>query len=128
MPLGTALTHSAFNFVSIITTTRYASGDYSSWGPFVVACVFVATFLGGCSGSTSGGIKAYRFFLIFELLANGFRRLVYPDSVQPVRYGDRPVDLEMQRAVVLFIPMFLLLPCGTTLLLSIVQVDFVTAL
>ncbi|WP_274424138.1 TrkH family potassium uptake protein [Chelativorans sp. YIM 93263] len=128
VPLGTALTHSAFNFVSIITTTGYASGDYSAWGPFVVACAFVATFLGGCSGSTSGGVKAYRFNIMFELLASGLCRLIYPSSVETVRYAHRTVDREMQRAVVLFIAVFLLLLCTFTLLLSLAQVDFVTAL
>jgi trk system potassium uptake protein len=103
VPFFEALTHSAFNFMSIITTTGYASSDYTAWGPFAVACAFVATFLGGCSGSTSGGIKAYRFLILFELLAHGLRRLVYPNTVQTVRYGDRPVDAAMQRAVVLFI-------------------------
>lgn len=47
-PFFEALTHSAFNFMSIITTTGFASDDYTLWGPFAVTCIFVATFLGGC--------------------------------------------------------------------------------
>jgi trk system potassium uptake protein TrkH len=127
VPFGTALTHSAFNFVSLITTTGYASGDYSNWGPFVIACALIATFLGGCSGSTSGGIKAYRFYLLFEMMGNGLRKIVYPHSVQPMKYGSRTVDLEMQRAVVLFIATFFGLLCIFTLLLSATGLDFVTA-
>lgn len=127
-PFHEALTHAAFNFVSIITTTGYASGDYTAWGPFVVACAFVATFLGGCSGSTSGGIKAYRFLILFELVANGLRRLVYPNTVQSVRYGDRPVDEAMQRAVVLFISAFLVIWLITTILLAATGLDLVTAM
>src|SRR5690606_34023328 len=95
-PFFEALTHSAFNFTSLVTTTGFASSDYTLWGPFVVACAFVATFLGGCSGSTTGAIKAYRFLILFELLANGLRRLVYPNMVLSVRYGDRPVDDDTQ--------------------------------
>src|SRR5690606_18700397 len=64
VPFGGALATSAFNLVSIITTTGFASEDYSLWGPFAVVVVFLATFLGGCSGSTSGGIKAYRFVIV----------------------------------------------------------------
>jgi trk system potassium uptake protein TrkH len=127
VPFSEALTHSAFNFVSIITTTGYASGDYSMWGPFVVACAFFATFLGGCSGSTSGGMKAYRFLVMFELLANRLRKLVYPSSVQPVRYGDRPIDADMQSAVVLFISAFLVLWAAFTLLLAATGLDLTTA-
>ncbi|HEV2896783.1 MAG TPA: TrkH family potassium uptake protein [Pseudaminobacter sp.] len=128
MPFFQALTHSAFNFTSIITTTGFASDDYTLWGPFAVACFFVATFLGGCSGSTTGGIKAYRFLILFELMANGLRRLIYPNTVLPVRYGDRTVDPDMQRAIVLFIAAFFVIWAITTILLAATGLDLVTAM
>jgi trk system potassium uptake protein TrkH len=127
MPFFQAVTQSAFNFVSIITTTGFASDDYATWGPFAVACIFVATFLGGCSGSTTGGIKAYRFLILFELLSNGLRRLIYPNSVQPVRYGDRTIDPDMQRAIVLFISSFLVIWAIGTILLGATGLDLITA-
>ncbi len=126
-PFFEALTHSMFNFMSIITTTGYASQDYSTWGAFAVACAFVATFLGGCSGSTAGGIKAYRFLIVFELMANGLRKLVYPSTVLPVRYGDRRVDDDMQRAVVLFISAFFVIWAIATILLAATGLDLVTS-
>ena len=121
------LTHAAFNFMSIITTTGFSSDDYTQWGPFAITCFFIATFLGGCSGSTSGGMKAYRFLILFELLANGVRRLIYPNTVLPVRYGDRPVPDEMQRAVVLFIASFFMIWAIGTILLGATGLDLVTA-
>lgn len=127
VPFFDALTHSVFNFVSVITTTGFASDDYTMWGPFAVACFFVATFLGGCSGSTSGGVKAYRFLILFELLVNGLRRLVYPNSVQSVRYGDRVVDSATQRAVVLFISSFFVIWLIASILLAATGLDLVTA-
>ena len=128
MPFFQALTHSAFNFMSIISTTGFASDDYSLWGPFAVACIFVATFMGGCSGSTTGGIKAYRFLILFELLSNGLRGLIYPNSVTPVRYGDRVIDADMQRAVVLFIASFFMLWAIGTILMAATGLDFITAM
>ena len=128
VPFFYALTHSTFNLVSIITTTGFASDDYTQWGPFAVACIFVATFLGACSGSTSGGIKAYRFLILFELLANGVRRLVYPNTIHPVRYGDRSVPDDMQRAVVLFISSFMVIWMIGTILLAATGLDIITAL
>jgi len=128
MPFLKALTHSAFNVISIVTTTGFASDDYSLWGPFAVACIFVATFLGGCSGSTTGGIKAYRFLILFELLGNGLRRLIYPHRVLPVRYGERTIDADMQRAVVLFIASFLVIWAIGTILLGATGLDLITAL
>lgn len=128
IPFSEAFAHSMFNIVSLITTTGYASQDYSLWGPFAVACIFLATFLGGCSGSTAGAIKAYRFIILFELMANGLKRLVYPSSVQTVRYGDRIVDDDMQRATVLFIASFFVLWGIGTVLLAATGLDFMTSM
>lgn len=100
---GIALTHAAFNVVSIITTTGFASTDYTLWGPLAVALLFVATFLGGCSGSTAGGIKAYRLVIIASSIRSGLMRLIYPNSVRPVRYGALTVEPDMQRTVFLFV-------------------------
>lgn len=127
VPFFEALTQSTFNLLSIITTAGFASQDYTLWGPFAVTAVFLATFLGGCSGSTTGGIKAYRFLILFELIGSGLRRLIYPNSVVPIRYGDRSVDPDMQRAIVLFIASFFVLWGIITLLLGATGLEFVTA-
>ncbi|MBX3570198.1 MAG: TrkH family potassium uptake protein [Rhizobiaceae bacterium] len=127
MPFLDALTHATFNLMSIITTTGFASDDYTQWGPFAVACIFVATFLGGCSGSTTGGIKAYRFLILFELMAHGLQRLIYPHRVLTVRYGDRTVDPDTQRAVILFIASFFIIWGIGIILLGATGLDFVTA-
>ncbi len=126
-PFLDALTHSAFNMVSIISTAGYASDDYAQWGAFATAAAFVAMFLGGCSGSTTGGIKAYRFLILFKLLSNGLRRFVYPNTVVTVRYGDRPVEDDMQRAVVLYMSAFLVIWAFLFLALAATGLDFVTA-
>jgi len=127
MPLPEAFTHATFNFISIITTTGFVASDYSTWGSFAMACAFAATFLGGCSGSTSGGIKAYRFLILFEMLANRLRRMVYPNTVLSVRYGDRALDHDMQNAVVLFISAFVLIWIIGTILLSATGMDMLSA-
>ena len=100
---GMALTHAAFNVVSIVTTTGFASTDYTLWGPLAVVILFMATFLGGCSGSTAGGIKAYRLVIIAGSIRSGLMRLIYPNSVRPVRYGAVAVEPDMQRTVFLFV-------------------------
>lgn len=128
MGLFDALTIAAFNFMSVVTTTGYSTADYTAWGPFAFALAFVAMFLGGCSGSTTGGVKTYRFVILFSLIRNGVRRLIYPNTVQTVRYGDRPVDDEIQRAVVLFLGAFLFLWAIITVALSATGVDFVSSL
>src|SRR5690606_28224764 len=72
--------------------------------------------------------KAYRFLILFELMSNGLRRLIYPNTVLPVRYGERTVSDEMQRAVVLFFSFFLVLWATITMLLGLTGLDFVTAI
>ncbi len=106
---GKALTHSFFNFTSIFSTSGYASQDYSQWGPFVVMAAFVATFMGGCSGSTAGGIKAYRFVILFKMIHIGLKRLIYPDAVYSLRYGRIAVDADAQKTVVIFFSTFMLI-------------------
>ncbi|BCH33389.1 Trk system potassium uptake protein [Mesorhizobium sp. L-8-10] len=128
MPFFEALGHSTFNMISIITTTGFSSDDYTQWGPFAVACIFVATFLGGCSGSTTGAIKSYRFLILFALIVNGLRRLIYPSMVHAVHYGDRTVDEDMQRAVVLFIASFFVLWAIATIMLAATGLDLTTAM
>ncbi|QDZ01648.1 TrkH family potassium uptake protein [Nitratireductor mangrovi] len=122
-----ALTHSAFNFVSLITTTGFASADYSLWGTYPVACAFVATIIGGCSGSTAGGIKAYRFLILFEMVRLGLRQLIYPSSVASIRYGDRNIAPDMQDAAVLFISAFVVIWALALILLAATGLDFMTA-
>jgi trk system potassium uptake protein TrkH len=125
--LPSALTHSFFNFASIVSTTGYVSQDYSLWGPFAIAAAFFATFLGGCSGSTAGGIKAYRFVILFNIVVTGMKRLVYPNAVYSIRYGKQTVDSETQRAVFLFLTAYLFIWAIGSLLLALLGHEFYTA-
>ncbi len=119
--------HGTFNVVSLITTTGFVSTDYSLWGPFPVVIALIVTFLGACSGSTAGGIKAYRFLILWKLMRAGLKRLIYPSGIHPVAYGNRQVDIDMARAVLLFISSFFVLLCIGTLLLGATGLDLVTS-
>ncbi len=122
-----ALAHSFFNMASILSTTGYASADYTLWGPFVVVVAFFATFIGGCSGSTAGGIKAYRFIILFNILRTGLKRLIYPNAVESVRYGTKIVDADMQRAIFLFFSSYMMLWAFGSIALSALGYDILTA-
>lgn len=129
MPFFSALTHTAFNVASVVTTTGFASTDYALWGPFAVALFLILTFIGGCSGSTAGGIKIYRFIIVFAALNRSLHRLVYPNAVVPLRYGDRRVDTDVFESVMTFLIAFFALLALFTVLLSLVSgLDLVTSL
>ncbi len=127
VPLDIALSHSFFNMTSILSTGGFASDDYTLWGPFVVVVAFFATFMGGCSGSTAGGIKAYRFVIVYNVVKTGLKKLLYPDAVYTVRYGTQVVDVETIRNVFLFISCFIALWIGGSLAMSAMGYDFLTA-
>lgn len=122
-----ALAHSFFNITSILSTSGYASEDYSLWGPFVVMVAFIATFMGGCSGSTAGGIKAYRFVVLFNAIRSGLNKLIYPNAIYAVRYGNNTVDADTQRAIFLFFTTYILLWVLGSLGMGALGYDFITA-
>lgn len=125
--LPIALTHSFFNFASILSTTGYASEDYTLWGPFAVAAAFFATFMGGCSGSTAGGIKAYRFVILFNIIVTGLKKLIYPNAVYSVRYGSQTVDADAQRAVFLFFSAYVFIWAIGSMAMGLAGYEFATA-
>ncbi|WP_245391707.1 TrkH family potassium uptake protein [Salinicola aestuarinus] len=122
-----ALTAVTFNVISVVSTTGYASTDYSLWGPFAVTAFFFITFVGGCSGSTSGGMKIFRFQVGGLMLLNQLRYLVHPNGVFAQRYNGRPLHEEVVRAVIAFSFFFFLTFAVFALALSALGLDIVTA-
>ena len=70
-----------FSIISIMTGTGYATVDYSQWGNFAITLFFIVMFIGGCSGSTSCGIKVFRFQVVYANLKIGSRRLLHPHGI-----------------------------------------------
>ena len=77
----TAFRLAAFNTVSVITGTGYASADYAAWGGFAVTLLLFVMVIGGCSGSTTGGIKIFRFQMLHAMIMVQIKRLVQPHGV-----------------------------------------------
>lgn len=127
LPPFEALTHAAFNVVSIITTTGFASTDYTLWGEFSIGLFFVITFIGGCSGSTSGGMKVFRYQLSYLFLQTQLRKLVHPRGVFAIRYNGRVVQDDIMASAVAFSFMYFVSLAVVTLLLTALGVDFVTS-
>jgi len=100
---GTALTKAAFNIVSIVTTSGFSSIDYVAWGSFAATLFFVLTFVGGCTGSTAGSLKIFRFQVMYGLVAQHIRRIVHPNMVTPIRFGARTVTDDQVASVGTFV-------------------------
>jgi trk system potassium uptake protein TrkH len=126
--LGPGLEHSVFNIVSLVTTTGYANADYLQWGPFAAAMVFMATFLGGCSGSTAGGMKTYRWIALYGIIRRAIDRIIYPHSVASVHSGTNTIADETLEVVLLYFTVFILIWSLLSIALTATGADFLTAM
>ncbi|MBQ2675889.1 MAG: TrkH family potassium uptake protein [Clostridia bacterium] len=92
--IGEAIRHSAFQVASIISTTGYATANFDAWPVFSKAILLILMFLGGCAGSTAGGLKISRFVLLCKTAKNRIKHVVHPRTVKSVRFEGKAVDNE----------------------------------
>lgn len=123
-----AFVHALFNVTSVVTTTGYASSDYSLWGPFAVVVFLFITFVGGCSGSTSGGMKIFRFQLSMLLLREQVRRLLHPHAVFARHYNGKVIGDDIVASSVAFSFIFLATLAFVTAILGALGLDLITSL
>ena len=126
-PLLDALRLAAFNIVSVVTTTGYATADYGAWGSFAVVLFFFLTFIGGCTGSTSGGIKIFRFQVLRLFVDRQLQRLYFPQGVVAQRYKGQPLPREVASSVVGFFFIYAMGFTVLTLALAATGLDLVTS-
>ncbi len=124
---GEALRYSAFQVVSISTTTGYATCDTTLWPPFSILILIYFSFQCACAGSTAGGIKVDRMVVFFQSLKRQVLKLQHPQAVIPVKVDGQIVDDETVDAVLLFIVLYILILFFNGLALSAMGVDITTA-
>lgn len=122
-----ALRLATFNIVSIITGTGYATDDYSIWGSFSPVIFFFIMFIGGCSGSTTCGIKVFRFQVLYAAARTQIHHLLQPHGVFIPYFNKRPISEEIIISVLSFFFMWFFTFALLTLGLSLLGLDFVTA-
>lgn len=123
-----ALRLSAFNVVSVVTTTGYATADYGGWGALAATLFFYLTFSGACAGSTTGGIKMLRIGVMVATLTAYTKRLIYPAGVFQRRFGGQDISSDITASVMVFVLAFAATIAISALLLSAFGHDFVTSL
>jgi trk/ktr system potassium uptake protein len=127
LTLEVAVRKSAFNVVSIVSTTGFATEDYTQWGPFAIGIFFVLMFVGGCSGSTAGGIKIYRLQITWLLTNAHLAQLVSPRRVTSPVYNSRALDDDIAFSVVAFLFVYIISVLCFAVLLSASGLDMTTA-
>ncbi|MFZ3183473.1 MAG: TrkH family potassium uptake protein [Pseudomonas sp.] len=118
----------AVNVTSVVTTTGFALGDYTLWGSFAVLLFFYLTFVGGCSGSTAGGLKIFRFQVAYVLLKANLQQLVHPRAVIKQQYNNHNLDEDIVRSLITFSFFFTITIGVIALGLTLIGLDWVTAL
>jgi trk system potassium uptake protein TrkH len=126
--LSEALRAAGFSAVSIITTTGFSTEDYQLWGPPAVTIFLALTIVGGCTGSTTGGIKMFRFEILWISARIYLMGLFLPNRVARPRYAGKPIDNEIIFAVLSFVFFFIGSWGVLTVVLGALGVDIVTAL
>lgn len=126
-PLWTGVEHAVFNVVSVLTTTGFMSQDYMLWGGYPVVLFAVILSFGGCTGSTTGGIKMLRFVILWEMMKSYVRQLVTPHGVFQQRYNGRPVPPDVPLAVVAFLAAYIIILGLLTLLIAAHGIDPLTS-
>lgn len=126
--LEEALRHAALNVVSIVTTTGFASTDYQLWGSGVLPIFLFLTLVGGCTGSTTGAVKIFRWQVLFGLARRQLQQAINPNRVLAVRYNGKPLPADVPASVGLFLFLYLGLIMLITFALAATGLDFTTAL
>ncbi len=118
----------AFNITSILTGTGYTSSNYGIWGGFGLVIMFFIMFIGGCAGSTTGGIKIFRLQLLFRGAKTQIKKLTHPHGVFITSFNGKSVGEDTFNSIMGFFFMYILTFIISTLLLSFFNLDFLTAL
>jgi trk system potassium uptake protein TrkH len=124
---GKALRLTFFNVTSVVTTTGFASADFNAWGGFAWMVFFLLMFIGGCTGSTSGGIKVFRFEILVKRVVNQLRAQIQPHGVFTMHYMDQRLQDDVPVGVMAFFAAYMLSFAAVALLLTVLGYDFVTA-
>jgi trk system potassium uptake protein TrkH len=118
----------AFNTVSMITGTGYATAPFDSWGTFAVVSLFLLMVVGGCAGSTTCGIKVFRIQVLYATTAAQLAKLLHPHGIYTPYYNRKPIPEPVAESVTSFFFLFAVCFCAVALGLGLMGLDFLTAM
>ncbi len=117
-----------FNVISILTGTGYVNAQFDNWGGFPIILFLGLMFIGGCAGSTTCGVKIFRIQILYSIISNQLKKIIYSKGVFILKYDQKPVDNKFIASIISFIYMYLLIFFLITALLSLTGLDFITSI
>ena len=121
-----ALTQSAFQVASIITTTGFSTVDFNMWNESCKIVLVLLMFIGACAGSTGGGIKVSRFVILFKTVRKEFMSYIHPKSIKKIQMDEKPIEHEVVRTVNVYFITFFVLFVLSVFLISFDDTDLIT--
>lgn len=106
--VGQGVREAAVQAVSTMTTTGFASADYTGWGALATLTLLLLMFVGASAGSTGGSIKVVRHLLLFRVVRREVEHTIHPDAVVPIRISGRTIDERAVRSAITFVLLYLL--------------------
>ncbi len=125
--LSQSVIHGMFQAVSVTTTTGFTTSDFAHWPSFLPLMLLIFSFMGGCAGSTGGGIKALRLMLIYKQGLRELKQLVHPHAVIPLKIGNRRVEAKVVSAVWSFLAVYMMVFLVLLILIVATGLEFETA-
>lgn len=122
-----AIRFGSFNSISIMTGTGFSTDDYGTWGGMGVSAFFMIMFIGGCAGSTSCGVKIFRYQVMGSAIKAQIKRLNHPHGIFHATFNNRPIGRDVISSVMSFLFLFLATYVVLTLMLSATGIDFLSA-
>jgi len=125
--IGASFRYASFQVATIITTTGFASADFEKWPYFSQAILFILMFVGGCSGSTGGGIKVIRLVTLLKQAINEMKYLIHPRAVFTLRISGNIVKKNVVYSISGFFYLYIFMLLVTTLVISTAEENLLTS-
>lgn len=123
-----SLRDALFQVVSVITTTGYVTHDYTAWTSFITILFFIMMFLGASAGSTAGGVKIVRHFMLIKNSLLELKRQIHPSAVIPVRFNGRAVNRDIIFNILAFIMIYISIFALGSIAMGMLGADFMTSI
>ena len=118
----------SFNTISIISGTGYISENFENWGNYASVLFLILMFIGGCAGSTTGGLKVFRFQILFKYMNLHLKKMLKPHSIIASQFNGKKINENTYESVMSFFFLFILTFFISALLLSFSGIDFLTCI
>lgn len=125
--LSDTIRHSAFQVASIITTSGFSTVDFNLWPEFSKMILIMLMFIGGCAGSTAGGLKVSRVMMMFKGVKRDLRHMIHPRSVNSARFEGKTLDRSVLHSVNSYVAVYFIIFFAIVLILSLEPFGFETA-